>query len=135
MKLDRHSIWPLALALAIFAGSSNPSPALPNPGFSYDKIAHFLVFGLLATSVLRIPYFYQRGWKGVLATVVIVSSYGVIDELRQMFTEGRSVDFKDWVADTSGAICASVLYFKWHWYRLTLEKCFSKKQRLSPAKN
>ncbi len=54
--------------------------------------------------------------------VLMVSFYGIIDEFQQMFTEGRSVEFKDWVADTSGAVLASFLYLKWDWYRSILEK-------------
>ena len=117
-----RKIWPFAIAIIIFAASSQSSLATPNTGFSYDKLAHFLIFGLLATSIVRISYFFNKGWQGFLLTVLIVSLYGVIDELRQMFTVGRYVEFKDWVADTSGAILASILYLKWNWYRHVLEK-------------
>lgn len=69
-------------------------------------------------------------------TILIVSSYGVIDEFRQMFTIGRSVEFEDWLADTSGAILASVLYLKWKWYHQILEKSFlSKKTVCVPTAN
>ncbi|MGK0464343.1 MAG: VanZ family protein [Lentimonas sp.] len=119
----------------IFAASSHSSLATPVTGFSYDKLTHFLVFGLLATSVLRIPYFLNKRWRGILLTILIVSSYGVIDEFRQMFTDGRSVEFKDWVADTSGAILASILYLKWNWYRQILEKHFLSKRESTLARS
>ena len=122
MKLHRYSIWPFILIAAIFTASSQSSLAIPKTGFSYDKITHFLIFGLLATSLMRIPYFLKKGWKGVLLAILIASFYGIIDEFRQMFTAGRSVEFKDWVADTSGAVLASILYLKWDWYRSVLEK-------------
>lgn len=134
MKLHRHSIWPFILIVAIFTASSQSSLAIPKTGFSYDKITHFLVFGLLATSLIRIPYFLKKGWKGVLLAILITSSYGIIDEYRQMFTAGRSVEFKDWLADTSGAVLASILYLKWNWYRSVLEKRpLDKKARSSPG--
>lgn len=123
LKPRHHSIWPIALILAIFAASSQSSLAIPRTGFSYDKLTHFLIFGLLATSILRIPYFYKKRWKGVLLTVLIASSYGVLDEFQQTFTENRYVEFEDWVADTSGAIIASIVYLKWAWYRSILERC------------
>ena len=41
-----------------------------------------------------------------------------------MFTESRSVEFNDWVADTCGAFLASVLYLKLNWYRQILEMRF-----------
>ena len=132
LKQRYHSIWPFALALVVFAASGQSSLATPNTGFSYDKITHFLVFGLLATSIVRIPYFLNKHWKGALQTILIVSLYGAMDEFRQMFTIGRYVEFKDWIADTSGAILASALYLKWNRYRHALEKNFlSKKSNAS----
>jgi len=129
LKPTRHYIWPLVLIAAIFTASSQPSIAIPNVGFSYDKIAHFLVFGLLATSILRITQLSKMGWKGIWITVCIVSAYGIVDEFRQLFTEGRSVELGDWIADVSGATLASILYLKWNWYRRILEaNYFQKKQ-------
>ncbi len=122
MKLSHHSIWPWIIILVTFVASSRSSIATVRLGFSYDKIVHFLVFGLLATSFFRIPYFLRKGWKGLLMTVLIVAFYGILDEFHQMFTKGRSVEFNDWLADTLGALLASVLYLKWHWYRSILEK-------------
>lgn len=108
--------------LAIFTASSQSSLTIPKTGFSYDKATHFLIFGLLATSVIRIPYFLKQRWKGLLLAILVVSFYGIVDEFRQMYTAGRSVEFNDWVADTTGATIASILYVKWTWYRSILEK-------------
>ncbi|MGB0344361.1 MAG: hypothetical protein ACPGGJ_03110, partial [Coraliomargarita sp.] len=60
---------PLLLAAAIIAASSASRLATPDLGlnFSPDKIAHFLVFGLLATLLLRNPEFLHARWKGTLA--------------------------------------------------------------------
>lgn len=122
LKPNYYNILPITLVLIIFAASGQSSLATPKTGFSYDKIAHFLIFGLLATSIVRIPYFREKHIKGALLTVIIVSLYGVMDEFRQMFTAGRYIEFNDWVADTSGAIVACVLYLKCSWYRRILEK-------------
>lgn len=124
MKLKREILWPIALITIVFLASGRSKFAAPDVGFSYDKIVHFSVFGLIATSVLRIPFFMRKGWKGVFVTILLVSFYGIFDEFRQSFTAGRTVDSKDWIADTSGAIFASVIYFKWSWYRKTLEMRF-----------
>jgi VanZ family protein len=134
VKIRRHHIWPFALAFAIFLASGSSQLAAPKVGFSYDKLAHFLVFGLVATSVMRIPIFMQRNWNGALKVIFLISLYGVLDEYRQSFTVGRSVEFDDWIADTSGALLASVLYLKWHWYRRLLEwRCFGKKPKVVGA--
>ncbi len=133
MKIKRHHVWPFALALAIFLASGTSNLAAPNVGFSYDKLAHFLVFGLVATSVIRIPIFIERNWNGALKVIALISLYGLLDEFRQSFTAGRSVEVNDWIADTLGALLASVLYLKLHWYRRLLEwRCFGKKSNTSP---
>jgi VanZ family protein len=118
LKIKRHTIWPFAIALAIFLASGTKNLAAPDFGFdfSYDKLAHLLVFGLFATAILRIPYFFKQGWKGALIAIAIVSLYGALDEYHQSFS-GRSVEFDDWIADTLGAALASILYLKCQWYR------------------
>ena len=121
LKLKLHSFWPFALIFCIYVASSQSSLAAPSIGCSYDKLAHFLVFGLLATSIIRIPFFFEKRWHGVFLTVLLVSFFGGLDEFRQFFTEGRSVEFNDWIADTCGALLASTLYLKWGLYRQILE--------------
>ena len=117
VKVKRHTIWPCALVISIYAASSQSTLTVPDVGVSYDKLAHLLVFGLLATAVLRIPYVINKGWHGVLFTILIVSGYAILDEFRQSLTPGRAVELNDWIADTLGAIIASILYLKWQRYR------------------
>ena len=74
-------------------------------------------------------------WKGVFIAILITSLYGIIDEYRQMHTAGRYVEFKDWLADTSGAALASILYFKWDWYSRLLEKKFFDRKASKLASN
>ena len=88
---------------------------------SPDKLIHFLVFGLLATSVLRIPFFFKLGWRGTLAAACIVSIFGMLDEFRQSMTPGRFVELNDWIADTCGAMVAVLLYRTWPLYRKVIE--------------
>jgi VanZ family protein len=130
LKLQRQHIWPFALAFAIYAASSQSTLAVPNVGISYDKVAHLLVFGLFATAILRIPYFFKQGWKGALIAIAIVSLYGALDEYHQSFS-GRSVEFDDWIADTLGAILACILYLKCQWYRRIWE-CPSTRKKPEP---
>ena len=116
-------LWPLALALGIFLASGTQRLATPDLGFqlSKDKLAHFLVFGLLATAVLRTPRFRRRRLRDLFAAACIASAYGACDELRQSLTPGRSVELADWLADTLGAIVAVIVYARWHAYRRLLE--------------
>lgn len=120
---ERAKIWPFLLMLSVIAASSSSRLATPDLSFtmSPDKLAHFLVFGLLATSVLRIPFFFKLRWRGALAAACIVSTCGMLDEFRQSMTPGRAVELNDWIADTSGAIVAVLAYRYWALYRRVLE--------------
>jgi VanZ family protein len=118
----RRALWPLALAatVCIASGESDVSP----PGFlpSPDKIAHFAVFGLMATLILRAIHDEARPWRGLVVALAAASLYGVADEFRQSFTPGRSVEVGDWVADTAGAAVAVFAYALWPAWRNTLER-------------
>lgn len=103
----------LAATVVIASGRSQVSAP---PITHIDKIAHFGVFGLLATLIARCP-----GVSRFRHAIIIVSLFGITDEFRQSFTPGRSVEFSDWMADTLGALLAVSLYAFWPWYRRLLE--------------
>lgn len=117
----RHSrsptrwLYPALLAVTILLASGRGQVAAPAV-VNLDKAVHFLVFGLMASLVVRSP----GGGRGWLA-VVGVSLFGGLDEWRQGLTPGRSVEGADWLADTAGAVVAVLLYTGWPWYRRLLE--------------
>ncbi len=125
MKTPQFLSWilPGLLMLCIFSASSSSELALPDPGFKFpkDKIGHFLVFGLLGTLFARLPLLTKYNWKGAIAASLAAIAFGAIDEWRQSFTPGRSVEFADWVADSLGAITAITLYRRCRPYRWLLE--------------
>jgi len=125
--------WALALAGAVvFASGGNPH--VPVSFVGIDKLAHFGVFGLLATLILRMPQVWRRiGWRGWIA-VVAVSIFGATDEWHQSFTPGRSVEFADWISDTTGAALAVTLYLNWSWYRRLLEIPLGKRKKRAADK-
>lgn len=108
-------LYPLALAAMVVIASGRSHIAAPS-GIGFDKLAHFSVFGLLATLVSRSP-----GVRRFRYAILIVSLFGIGDEFRQSFTPGRAVEFADWMADTLGAALAVTLYAFWPWYRGLLE--------------
>lgn len=114
-------LWALALAGTLVLASGNTPPQIPGSFIGLDKIAHFSLFGLLATLVLRADPVWgrlrSRGWIAILA----VSLFGITDEWHQSFTPGRAVEFADWIADTAGAALATTLYLRWGWFRRLLE--------------
>lgn len=114
---DGRLLWfyPVAVAAMVVVASGRSQVAAPEI-VDIDKVIHFSVFGLIATDVAR-ALGRRRGWWAIL----IVSLFGISDELRQSLTPGRSVEVADWVADTLGAAFATTLYLKWAWYRRLLE--------------
>ena len=120
---NRAYIWPILLIIVIFVSSGSQELTVPNLGFQFpiDKIIHILVFGLVATSILRTPRFKDLSLRSMLTAVLAASVYGACDEFRQSLTPTRSVEFADWLADTFGAFTAVTLYAKWQWYRRLLE--------------
>lgn len=136
---DRDSIFariaPFCLVGGIYAASCTSNLAAPKIDllFAPDKVFHYLVFGLLATSIIRLRYFRTRGWRGQVYTALIVSIYAILDEYRQSLTPGRFVEFNDWLADTLGAITAVIVYHKLKWYHQLLEWSVFKKSKKSAS--
>lgn len=111
-------IYPILVALVIFLCSGQSEVATPITFIGYDKVIHFLVFGLLATTIY-IPLENKPIWATILA-IGLTSLFGLTDEIHQGYTPGRSVDFYDWIADTLGAITAVFIYRSVGWYRRLL---------------
>lgn len=121
MTVKRDLFWPLLIVGTLFLISGQSEVATPDFSFNIDKIAHFAVFGALATSMIRMDFFRKQGWKGALQVCLMVSLFGGLDEWRQSFTPGRLMEFDDWLADSLGAMVAVMLYQGWPRYRKRLE--------------
>ncbi len=118
------------MAVTIFLASTRSQVAAPGIT-NFDKIAHFSVYGLLATLLVRLG----RGPRSVVLALLATSLYGASDEWHQYFVPGRSCELGDWVADTLGGALAIALYTGWPWYRTRLEAPLVGKRRIenSPA--
>ena len=119
---DRAVLWPPAIMACLFFVSGQSELANPAPGLSLDKLAHFAVFGALATAWIRLPALQRRGQRGAWIAFALAAFYGIADECRQSFTPGRSVEVADAVADALGALTAVLFYRGWPGYRRLLEK-------------
>ena len=128
----RQLLWPVLLTAAITWESVEAVPSVGPAWLSFDKLAHFGVFGLLATTIARLDQ--AKHWRllGALWAIVLVSVYGFGDELLQGFTPNRSMELADWVADTLGAAVAVVVYLRWNGYRRVLETPLRRRRRLQP---
>ena len=81
-----------------------------------DKLVHCVCFaGLTFWVAFGVGTKLPVKWR-IAIPIIIVSLYGVIDEIHQSFTPGRETSVLDWCADTTGAIIGSVVFFyvcKW----------------------
>jgi hypothetical protein len=113
--------WPWVLMAVITWESVSAIPGVGPAWLSFDKLAHFGVFGLLATTIARLDQAKHWPLIGALWAIVLVSIYGFGSEWLQSFTPDRSMEFDDWLADTLGAALAVILYLRWTSYRRLLE--------------
>ncbi len=102
--VPRHSrlrwLVPVAVLACILAGTSWPTP--PDMPHNSDKVVHFSAYALLGASVGWAAV--TRAWQRMAVCVVVVSMLGAADEWHQQFIPSRSMDVRDWLADTAGAV-------------------------------
>ena len=115
--MRRLWIWTLPLAIAGTAFWLSSRSTLPfgiNLSLEHprDWFAHALEFGTLA---FALDVAVRRTWPGLplyrrhLTVFLVVSAFGLSDELHQSFTPGRDCDVLDWLVDTLGGALGLVL--------------------------
>ena len=77
--------------------------------FIVRKSAHALEFTGLAL-LLSFAFYFSRGKKSLLLSILVTSLYAVTDEVHQLFVEGRSCEFRDWAIDTAGAVIGAIAF-------------------------
>lgn len=97
----------------VFVVGSLPQGPETQPPFPYfDKVGHLLAFGVMQWVVLRPVRFlwYERplAWQ-LTWTFAVVCLVGALLELWQGLLPTRSMEFLDWVADTTGALLAALV--------------------------
>jgi len=100
-----YSFPAIGYAVLIFLLSSIPGHSIPNlPFFSFDKMVHTLEFGLFGMLLYRLLFFHLRVGLPYFFTIVIGSSYAVLDEFHQYFVPGRACSINDFFADFIGLV-------------------------------
>jgi VanZ family protein len=86
--------------------TSLPGSALPSlsdfPPWA-DKVVHFGMYGMLGVLLARVGVLENWSRRRLVLTAVMVSLFGVLDELHQLFIPGRDAEVGDWLADTLGS--------------------------------
>ena len=119
-KINRVFRWflipPVLVMSGIFYLSSIPGTRLSLDLFpNADKVAHLIVYGILALSFAfsLVPFQWKtKGFKMVLFVVLVSTGFGVTDELHQFFVPDRSVSVADLSADMIGSFLAVFLFYK-----------------------
>ncbi|MCG3133749.1 MAG: hypothetical protein HMLKMBBP_00979 [Planctomycetes bacterium] len=108
-RILRAAPFALWLALTWWQSSeSDPAGGIELPFADADKAVHFLLYAAggaaarLALGGMRRP----SAWS---AAAVLCAAWGVLDEVHQSFTPGRSPEAADAFADALGALVGAVL--------------------------
>ncbi|MGB7217205.1 MAG: VanZ family protein [Vicinamibacterales bacterium] len=111
--MRRVSLWlpPLVYMILIFHFSSESSPMPDVTDRVWDKLLHATEYAGLAFLVCRALMGEGVGWLlAACAALLLTSAYGASDEWHQAFVPLRSVDVRDWLADTIGAALGAAIY-------------------------
>jgi VanZ family protein len=103
---------PLAWMFVIHLASGVTGPELPDAPFPFfDKVMHFMVYGLLSFLIFRAAYAMEKWqpWICVFMAVVLTTVYGTWDEVRQASVDGRFSDRWDLLVDFTGSCMVIVL--------------------------
>ncbi|MBC7841566.1 MAG: VanZ family protein [Gemmatimonadaceae bacterium] len=77
-------------------------PAPPDMPHNSDKVVHFSAYASLGAAVGWAAE--TRFFRRILLWIGVVSLLGAADEWHQQFIPSRSMDVRDWLADTAGAV-------------------------------
>ncbi len=117
----------VGLCLLIYWQSSGPLPPQTPALSGLDKLAHAVVYALLAFLAARafatLPFPAQAPAL-VGAAALFAALYGLSDEIHPSFVPGRSADVWDGVADLSGAVAGALIY-RWRGARRRADKPLS----------
>ncbi len=102
--------WVPAFAIVCVSWHLSSLPRIEMmPSFwNADKLVHTVCFAGLAfwAAFGAKAHALRSSWIPAL----LVSAYGIIDEVHQSFTPGRSSSVPDWCADTLGGIIGSLAF-------------------------
>lgn len=69
----------------------------------------YAVLGLLFTRAMNHPP-KTTIFRVVMAAFLLVAAIGALDEWHQKYMDGRSTEFADWMADTSGGLIGALIW-------------------------
>ena len=115
--------------ISILSGSAGVDTGeVSFPGM--DKVAHFILFGLLGIAWTRLFGEESPRILRLLMAVGLVGVFGLIDEVHQLGNPARQFERADLLADLAGALGLGGAYLYWGRFRDLMELDFRYGQRL-----
>lgn len=94
--------------IILFIGTSLPSDHISDIFAVTDKLKHFSAYLVLAFLINLNFHFQDKNVKlaqySLIITFFLCVTYGMLDELHQMWIPNRSAELMDWLADSLGSI-------------------------------
>ena len=100
---------PLLWAGVIVFATSVPAPFVPRRLAAIDKVIHFAMYAVFAALVTRYVLNGRQRLRLALLSIAGVAVFGALDEWHQRFIPGRSTEFGDWVADSTGGVAGALV--------------------------
>ena len=94
-----------------FLGTHLPEVELAVPVQHSDKLLHFLAYAGLGVLLC----WYKGGanaltWRTAIPVLLVLATYGFVDEITQYPIQGRSPELADWLADLAGGVSGIALF-------------------------
>lgn len=102
----RRWLPPVLWAAFLLVCTSLPGRYLPTfvPFPHADKLVHLTLYGVLGLLTGRALFRTDRLGQWPLFLVLFFMLFGALDEWHQQFIPGRSMEFGDWLADSTGVL-------------------------------
>jgi VanZ family protein len=112
---DYRTNWVLALVwiIFIFLLSSQSDLHAPPVFPAQDELAHLIVFGILGILFGRSfkPNEKPLSFKNILIITILVTVYGGVDEVHQIFVPNRHAEIGDLIADAVGGFLGGIVFY------------------------
>ena len=103
-----RSIPAVLWAAAIYLSSEIPGSSLPSSG-GLAPVAHFVEYAILAGLIVFALPVKRPPAARIAIAVTLATAFGVLDELHQSFTPGRTPDVWDVAVDLAGALLGATV--------------------------
>ncbi len=119
----RRALAAILWMVLIFAASAIPNSDGSRGLGPWDKLAHLLVYGVLAILLARAIFGDTlTAWRQIAFVTILATLFGLSDEFHQSFVAGREAGVDDLIADAVGGFLATYGLYRFRSRRLVPSK-------------